>query len=127
MQGLERKCQNMQEDIDEFMEKFGILQIKGLLNPLVINEKIMFQNDYVKKLNVVGIYLSNKSDELVWDWKNSNGSLIVKVFYDILIDKSNYSVPNGGIRSCGNGYFHKELDVSCDSIWRIKFSPGIIF
>lgn len=33
MQNLERKCQNMQEDIDDFMEKFGILQSKGLPSP----------------------------------------------------------------------------------------------
>lgn len=39
MQNIERKCQNMQEDIDEFMEKFSILQSKGLPNPLVINDK----------------------------------------------------------------------------------------
>jgi len=51
MQGLERKCQNMQEDIDEFMEKFGILQSKGLPSPLVINDKLMFQDDYVSKLH----------------------------------------------------------------------------
>ena len=51
MQGLEHKCQNMQEDIDEFMEKFGILQSKWLPSPLVINEKLMFQNDYINKLH----------------------------------------------------------------------------
>lgn len=50
MQGLERKCQNMQEDIDEFMEKFGILKSKGLPIPLVMNDKLMFQDDYVNKL-----------------------------------------------------------------------------
>lgn len=51
MQGLEHKCQNMQEDIDEFMEKFGILQSKGLPSPLVINDELMFPDDYVKKLH----------------------------------------------------------------------------
>ena len=44
MQTLERKCQNMQENIDEFMGKFGILQSKGLLSPLVINDKLMRQH-----------------------------------------------------------------------------------
>lgn len=39
MENLERKCQNMQEDIDEFIEKFGMLQTKGLPSPLVINDK----------------------------------------------------------------------------------------
>ena len=50
MQGLERRCQSMQEDIDEFMEKFGILQSKGIPSPLVINDKLMIQDDYVNKL-----------------------------------------------------------------------------
>lgn len=30
MQNLERRCLNMQEEIDDFMNKFGILQSKGL-------------------------------------------------------------------------------------------------
>jgi len=51
MQNLEKKCQNMQEDIDEFMEKFGILQSKGLPSPLDINDKLMRQDDYVNKLH----------------------------------------------------------------------------
>ena len=41
MQGLERKCQNMKEDIDEFMGKIFILQNKGHPSPLVINDKLM--------------------------------------------------------------------------------------
>jgi len=32
------------------MEKFGILQSKGLPSPLVINDKLMRQDDYVNKL-----------------------------------------------------------------------------
>ena len=51
MQNLERKCQNMQEDMDEFMGKFGILQSKGLPSPLVINDKLMIQDDYIDKLD----------------------------------------------------------------------------
>lgn len=50
MQNLERKCHNMQEDIDEFMEKWDILQSKGLPSPLVINDKLMRHEDYVDKL-----------------------------------------------------------------------------
>ena len=50
MQNLERKCQNTREDIDEFMEKIGILQGKGLLSPLVINDKLMRHEDYTEKL-----------------------------------------------------------------------------
>ena len=33
----------MQEDIDEFMSKFGILQSKGLPSPLVISDKLRFK------------------------------------------------------------------------------------
>ena len=40
----------MQEEINAFMEKFGILQSKGLLSPLVINDKLMRHEDYVEKL-----------------------------------------------------------------------------
>ena len=41
----------MQEDIDEFMGKLGILQSKGLPGPLVINDKLMREDDYVNKLH----------------------------------------------------------------------------
>ena len=41
MQNLERRFLNMQEEIDDFMKKFGVLQSKGLPSPLVINEKLM--------------------------------------------------------------------------------------
>jgi len=50
MRNLERRCQNMQEEIDDFMEKFGILQSKGLPSPLVMNDKLMKHEDYVDKL-----------------------------------------------------------------------------
>jgi len=50
MQNLERRCLNMQEEIDDFMQKFGILQSKGLPSPSVINDKLMTQIDYVDKL-----------------------------------------------------------------------------
>jgi len=48
----------MHEDIDEFMEKIGILQSKGLSSPLVINDKLMRHKDYVDKLDQ---YVNNKS------------------------------------------------------------------
>jgi len=51
MQGLERRCQSMQEDIYEFMKKFDILRMKGLPSPLVINDKLMVQIDYINKLH----------------------------------------------------------------------------
>jgi len=50
MQNLERRCQNMQEEINDVMEKFGILQSKGLPSPLVIKDKLMRHIDYVDKL-----------------------------------------------------------------------------
>lgn len=31
----------MQEEIDDFMQKVGILQSKGLPSPFVINDKLM--------------------------------------------------------------------------------------
>lgn len=57
MQGLEHGCQNMQEDIDELMRKFDILQIKGLPSPLVINDKIMIHIDYINKLTIRLVHL----------------------------------------------------------------------
>jgi len=51
MQGLERRCQSMQGDIDEFMRKFDILRSKGLPSPLVINDMLMVQIDYINKLH----------------------------------------------------------------------------
>lgn len=50
MQNLERKCENVQEEIIDFMEKFGILQRKVLPSPLVINDKLMRHEDYADKL-----------------------------------------------------------------------------
>ena len=41
----------MQEDIDEFMRKFDILQSKGLPSPLLIKDKLMVQIDYINKLH----------------------------------------------------------------------------
>ena len=51
MKNLERRCHDMQANINAFMEKFAILQSKGLPSPLVINEKLMRHKDYVDKLN----------------------------------------------------------------------------
>ena len=41
----------MQVEIKYFMEKFTVLQSKGLPSPLVINEKLMKHIGYVDKLN----------------------------------------------------------------------------
>ena len=51
MQNLEKRCYDMQAEINAFMEKFTILQSKGLPSPLVINDKLMRHIDYVDKLN----------------------------------------------------------------------------
>lgn len=62
MQNLERRCQDMQVEIIFFMEKFTVLQSKGLPSPLVINDKLMKHIDYVDKLNkYVGIQASSSS------------------------------------------------------------------
>lgn len=50
MLNLEEKCHNMQVAIDRFMAKFQILRGKGLPSPMVINEKLMTQLDYVDRL-----------------------------------------------------------------------------
>ena len=47
---LEDKCQNMQVVVDRFMAKFQILKEKGLPNPLLINDKLMTQQDYDNKI-----------------------------------------------------------------------------
>ena len=51
MQNLERRCHDMQAEINAFMEKFDILQGKGLPSPLVTNDRLMRHKDYVEKLN----------------------------------------------------------------------------
>ena len=53
MMNLEDKFQTMQLAIDRFMVKFDVLRQKGLPNPLVINEKLMPQEDYNKRIKEV--------------------------------------------------------------------------
>jgi len=48
---LERRCQSIQEDIDEFMIKYKIMREKGLPNLLVINDKLMKHEDYIDILH----------------------------------------------------------------------------
>ena len=50
MLNLEKRCQSIQEDIDDFMLKYGILRDKGLPSPLVINDKLMTCDNYIEKL-----------------------------------------------------------------------------
>lgn len=51
MQNLERRCHDMQEEINAFRKRFDVLQSKGLPSPLVINDKLMRHIDYVEKLD----------------------------------------------------------------------------
>jgi len=53
MQNVGDKFQNMQVVVDKFMAKFQILIEMGLPNPLVINDKLMTQEDYNKKIREV--------------------------------------------------------------------------
>lgn len=57
MQNLERRCHDMQEEINAFMKRFDILQSKWFPSPLVIHDKLMSHKDYVEKLNK---YASNQ-------------------------------------------------------------------
>lgn len=50
MLNLEKKCHNLQVGIDRFMAKLQNLRDKGLPNPMVINDKLMTQLDYVDRL-----------------------------------------------------------------------------
>ena len=50
MPNLEEKCQNMEVAIHRFMAKFQILREKELPSPLIINEKLMTQRDYDRRL-----------------------------------------------------------------------------
>ena len=47
---IEEKIQNMEVAITRFMIKFDVLRQKGLPNPLVINDRLMKQDDYDKKI-----------------------------------------------------------------------------
>ena len=50
MRQLEEKCENMNTAITRFMVKFKNLRQKGLPNIMVINDKLMSQNDYDNKI-----------------------------------------------------------------------------
>ena len=50
MRQLEEKCEGMNTTITIFMVKFKNLRQKGLPDIMVINYKLMPQNDYDKKI-----------------------------------------------------------------------------
>lgn len=51
MQNLERRCQDMQVEINSFIERFTILHKKGLPSPLGSNDRLMKHINYTHKLN----------------------------------------------------------------------------
>ncbi len=51
MQNLERRCQDMQVEIDSFIERFAVLHEKGLPSLLRSNECLMRQVEYMHKSN----------------------------------------------------------------------------
>lgn len=53
MMNLEENCKTMQLAIDKFMVKFDVLRQKGLPNPLVINDKLMPQENYNRRIRKV--------------------------------------------------------------------------
>ena len=61
MLNLEDKCQTMQLVIDRFMTKSELLREKGLTSPLVINDKLMTQEEYNKKIKEVSKEQANTS------------------------------------------------------------------
>jgi len=61
MQNLDRRCQDMQIEIDSFADKFIVLQQKGLPSPLGDNNRLMNHKDYVHKLNTYAINQANAS------------------------------------------------------------------
>lgn len=61
MQNLERRCQDMQVEINSFTEKFTFLHEKGLPSPLGSNDRLTKHKDYVHKLNTYAIDQVNSS------------------------------------------------------------------
>lgn len=61
MQNLEKRCQDMQVEINSFMQRFTILQDKGLPSLLGNNDRLMRHTDYTHKLNTYAIDQVNSS------------------------------------------------------------------
>ena len=61
MQNLERRCSDMQEEIIAFRERFDILLKKGLLSPIVLEDKLMDLESYVEKLDKYADNQANSS------------------------------------------------------------------
>ena len=52
MQNLERRCSDIQEEINAFKEKFQVLLNNGLPSPMLSEDKIMDLGTYVNKLDI---------------------------------------------------------------------------
>ena len=61
MQNLEKRCQDMQVEINSFMERFIVLKNKGLPSLLGNNDWLMKHTDYVHKLNTYVVDQVNSS------------------------------------------------------------------
>lgn len=61
MQNLKKRCQDMQVEINSFMERFTVLQNKGLPSLLGNNDRLMKHADYVHKLNTYVVDQVNSS------------------------------------------------------------------
>lgn len=51
MQNLDRRCQDMQVEIDSFTKNFTVLHQKGFPSPLGSNDCLIKHKDYIHKLN----------------------------------------------------------------------------
>ena len=51
MKNLDRRCQDMQVEIDSFTDKFIVLNQKGLPSPVGDNDRLMKHKDYIHQLN----------------------------------------------------------------------------
>ena len=51
MQNFDRRCQDMQVEIDSFTDKFTVLNQKGLPSHMGDNDRLMKHKDYIHKLN----------------------------------------------------------------------------
>ena len=70
----------MEVAIDRFMAKFQILREKGLPSPLVINDKLMKQQDYDNRLGKLAKEQASTSTIKAL----STGKILYNTFYPLL-------------------------------------------
>ena len=61
MQNLDRKCQDMQVEIDSFTNKFTVLNQKGLPSPVGDNDRLMKHKDYIHNVNTFSVNQASAS------------------------------------------------------------------